>query len=287
MAGGLLRACGAVDASGRSYSPNPYSSSAAVGPHPGGASFPCGGELGSNRSAKIKKDVIFPSCQGKSRVAVAPAVAISPEKEKKSPLEVVVAEAAVKLLDAKKCWRLRAEMLIEKGVVGCQYFTLIAVAGSLIGSILCFLEGCFLVLESFLQYSHTMYQRVEQGGTIELLIQAIDMFLVGTALLTFGMGLYVMFAGSDTDTSKRGEGYHTDESNCFGSFNLKRLSDGMAMNSISHAKSKVGHAVVLILQAGVLDKFKTVPLTGTLDLACFAAAVFVSSACVFLLSKLS
>lgn len=56
---------------------------------------------------------------------------------------------------------------------------------------------------------------------------------------------------------------------------------------MSHAKSRLGHAVLLILQTGVVDKFKNVRLASGMDLACFAAAVFVSSACVFLLSKLS
>lgn len=59
------------------------------------------------------------------------------------------------------------------------------------------------------------------------------------------------------------------------------------MQSISEAKSKLGHAIMLILHAGVLDKFKNVPLISGLDLACFAGAVFVSSASVFLLSKLT
>lgn len=61
----------------------------------------------------------------------------------------------------------------------------------------------------------------------------------------------------------------------------------MEMQSISQAKSKIGHAVLMILQVGVLEKFKNVPLVTGLDLACFAGAVIVSSACIFLLSRLS
>lgn len=53
------------------------------------------------------------------------------------------------------------------------------------------------------------------------------------------------------------------------------------------AKTKIGHAVVMILQVGVLEKFKSVPLVTGLDLACFAGAVFLSATCIFLLSKLS
>ena len=57
--------------------------------------------------------------------------------------------------------------------------------------------------------------------------------------------------------------------------------------SITEAKSKLGHVVVMILQAGILDKFKNVPLSSGLDLVCFAGAVFISSASVFLLSRLA
>ena len=59
------------------------------------------------------------------------------------------------------------------------------------------------------------------------------------------------------------------------------------MQSVSQAKSKIGHAVMMILQVGVLDKLKSVPVVTGLDLACVAGAVFISSACIFLLSKLS
>ncbi|KAI3761181.1 hypothetical protein L1987_51592 [Smallanthus sonchifolius] len=55
-----------------------------------------------------------------------------------------------------------------------------------------------------------------------------------------------------------------------------------------YLKSKIGHALMLLLQVGVLEKFKSIPLvTGLLDLACFAAAIFVSSAGLFILSQLS
>lgn len=58
------------------------------------------------------------------------------------------------------------------------------------------------------------------------------------------------------------------------------------MQSVSEAKSRLGHAMMMILQVGVLEKFQSVPLATGLDLACAAAAILLSSACVFLLSRL-
>ena len=97
------------------------------------------------------------------------------------------------------------------------------------------------------------------------------MFLIGTALLTFGMGMYGMFYGSQNIQEPV----------------YQKLKEGARLQSIVQAKSRFGHAILLLLQAGVLEKFKSVPLVTGLDMACFAGAVLASSAGVFLLSKLS
>ncbi|KAJ3672788.1 hypothetical protein LUZ60_006162 [Juncus effusus] len=184
----------------------------------------------------------------------------------------------------RNCWAPALEILIEKGIIGCQKFALIAVAGSLIGSVLCFLEGCFLVLKSSTGYFHNIIpSRSDQVQIVKLAVEAIDMFLVGTALLTFGMALYIMFVCSTEMKQTRGSQIATSNS---GNFNLTKLKQGMETRSIARAKTKVGHAILLLLQAGMMEKFTNVPLVNGLDLACFAGAVMVSAASVFLLSQL-
>ncbi|KAI3840376.1 hypothetical protein MKW92_014062 [Papaver armeniacum] len=185
----------------------------------------------------------------------------------------------------RKSWRERVQMMIEKGIVDCRFFTLFAVAGSLLGSVLCFIEGAFFILESYIEYFKAISEKSDQGHVMHLLIEAIDMFLLGSALLIFGMGLYVMFVGSRTMNKEKG--VLISGSNLFGLFHRKGLPACIGMQSVSQAKSKIGHAILMILQVGVLDKFKNVPLVTGVDLACFAGAILVSSACVFLLSKLS
>uniref|UniRef100_A0A0E0KIU3 Uncharacterized protein n=1 Tax=Oryza punctata TaxID=4537 RepID=A0A0E0KIU3_ORYPU len=183
----------------------------------------------------------------------------------------------------QQCWSKIAEATIHQGVVRCQSFTLIGVAGSLVGSVPCFLEGCGAVVSSFFLQFRAMSQTIDQAEIIKLLIEAIDMFLIGTALLTFGMGMYIMFYGS---RSIQKPGMQDDNSH-LGSFNLKKLKEGARIQSITQAKTRIGHAILLLLQAGVLEKFKSVPLVTGIDMACFAGAVLASSAGVFLLSKLS
>ncbi|KAJ6940041.1 hypothetical protein NC651_006251 [Populus alba x Populus x berolinensis] len=59
------------------------------------------------------------------------------------------------------------------------------------------------------------------------------------------------------------------------------------MQSVSVAKSKIVHAIVMILQVGLLEKFSNVPSATGLDVACFAGAVLISSAWIFPLPRLS
>ncbi|KAK7362411.1 hypothetical protein VNO77_04522 [Canavalia gladiata] len=185
-----------------------------------------------------------------------------------------------------KPWNLQPQMLIEKAIIDCRFFTLFAVAGSLLGSVLCFVEGLLIVIESYAHYFHMLSQSLDQGHLVHLLIEAIDMFLVGTAMLIFGMGLYVMFVGSRTTSKETQQWLCGSESNLPGLFYVELPLRWVGMQSIAEAKSKIGHAVMMILQVGVLEKLKDIPLITGFDLACFAAAVFTSSASIFVLSKL-
>ncbi|XP_059637377.1 uncharacterized protein LOC132279419 [Cornus florida] len=182
----------------------------------------------------------------------------------------------LKVATKRRPWRFHVQMLVARIIIDCRFFTLFAVAGTLVGSVLCFVEGCFFVLESYFHYFHALSHRSSDlGHVVELLIEAIDMFLLGTAMLIFGIGLHVMFVGS------KGKGTQLPGSNLFGLFYLKTLRTWVGMKSVAQAKSKMGHAVAMLLQVGVLEKFKSVAVVTGFDLACFAGAIFLSSASIF------
>ncbi|KAJ9186645.1 hypothetical protein P3X46_002192 [Hevea brasiliensis] len=204
-------------------------------------------------------------------------------------LFTTVGNALFKLLRPavkRKPWKVQVQTLIEKAIIDCRFFTLFATVGALLSSVLCFMEGCFLILKSYFHYfgalSHSSDQG-EAGEIVQLLIEAIDMFLVGTAMLIFGVGLHVIFVGS----KNLKQNALLPGSSLFGLFFLKSLPTWVQMESVSQAKSRIGHAVIMILQVGLLEKFKKIPLVTSLDFACFAGAVLISSACIFILSKLS
>ncbi|KAL1327780.1 hypothetical protein HN51_037778 [Arachis hypogaea] len=212
-------------------------------------------------------------------------------RQRKPVVAVKAASVAAKI---NKPWNniLHPEMLIERAIIDCRFFTLLAVAGSLLGSLLCFVEGCVLVVECYGHYFHTLGQRLDQHHLVQLLIEAIDMFLVGTALLVFGAGLYTMFVGSrTTNNNKKKEKDATSmhsESNILDLFYTKTGGGPgwVGMQSIEEAKSKIGHAVMMIVQVGILEKLKDIPLVTAIDLASFAAVLLTSSASIFVLSKL-
>ncbi|KAK1395698.1 Pre-mRNA-splicing factor ATP-dependent RNA helicase [Heracleum sosnowskyi] len=194
----------------------------------------------------------------------------------------------LKMITQPRPWRLHIQMLIERVVIDTRFFAMLAVGGSLLGSVLCFLEGSFIIIESYLQYLQALsHGSASEHGhhIVHLLIEAMDMYLVGTAVLIFGTGLHVMFVGTQ---NLEGKGTTLlPRSNFFGLFPLQKLPTWAGMNSIGEAKTKIGHALMMILQVGVMEKFKSIPLVTGLDLACFAGALFISSASIFLLARLT
>jgi len=98
--------------------------------------------------------------------------------------------------------------------------------------------------------------------------------------------IYYAFLELDYSNKKCKTQAKTLMMNIVGGMKFESPPGWLGMQSIAEAKSKIGHAVMMILQVGVLEKFKDIPLVTGLDLACFAASVLTSSACFFVLSRL-
>ncbi|CAL1386682.1 unnamed protein product [Linum trigynum] len=170
---------------------------------------------------------------------------------------------------------------IEKVVYRCRFLAILAVFGSLIGSFLCFIKGCVYVGTSFMQYFAT------RGKVIIYLVEAIDVYLLGTVMLVFGMGLYELFV-SNLSPSKTSPGETmADRSNLFGMFTLKERPKWLEVKTVNELKTKLGHVIVMLLLIGFFEKSKTAAIHSPLDLLCFAASVLLCSGSLFLLSKLS
>ncbi|KAK1568026.1 hypothetical protein Q3G72_019645 [Acer saccharum] len=127
---------------------------------------------------------------------------------------------------------------IEKVIYRCRFMALLGVFGSLIGSFLCFIKGCTFVAASFTQYF------VNRGKVIFLLVEAIDVYLLGTVMLVFGMGLYELFV-SNLDIGKMlSEDEVQHRSNLFGLFTLKERPKWLEVKTVSELKTKLGHVIL-------------------------------------------
>ncbi|KAK4797125.1 hypothetical protein SAY86_029451 [Trapa natans] len=173
------------------------------------------------------------------------------------------------------------ETEIEKTIYGFRFMTLLGVLGSLMGSFLCFIKGCTYVANSFMDYA------LHRDKVVFLLVEAIDVYLLGTVMLVFGMGLYELFV-SNLDIAKSlsaEKGGKT--SNLFGLFTLKERPKWLEIKSVNELKTKLGHVIVMLLLIGLFDKSKKAAINTPLDLLCFSASVLLSAGCLYLLSKLN
>ncbi|KAL6180870.1 hypothetical protein ACLB2K_047529 [Fragaria x ananassa] len=177
----------------------------------------------------------------------------------------------------------RAEFIeadLEKVIYGCRFMTFMAVLGSLIGSLLCYIKGCTYVVQSFMEYF------AHRSKVIMLLIDAIDVYLLGTVMLVFGMGLYELFI-SNLDTVKAlSEDEAPYTSSLFGMFILKARPKWLDISTVNELKTKIGHVIVMLLLIGLLEKSMLAVIRSPLDLLCFSASILLSSGCLLLLSKL-
>ncbi|XP_021835983.1 uncharacterized protein [Spinacia oleracea] len=171
------------------------------------------------------------------------------------------------------------EEAIEKVIYRFRFVAFLGVFGSLIGSLLCFIKGCGIVAASFIEYF------AKSGKVVVMVVEAIDIYLLGTVMLIFGMGLYELFV-SNLDIAKSLPDVK-NRSSLFGLFPLLERPRWLEIKSVSELKTKVGHVIVMLLLIGLFDNSKKAAINSPLDLLCFSASVLLCSGCLYMLSKLN
>ncbi|KAK9277257.1 hypothetical protein L1049_006796 [Liquidambar formosana] len=183
---------------------------------------------------------------------------------------------------------------IEKAIFRCRFLAILGVWGSLVGSFLCFIKGCTYVIASYMEYF------ANSGKAIMLLVEAIglflrhfhylvyfDVYLLGTVMLVFGMGLYELFVSNLDIAKSRSDEKIPYRSNFFGLFTLKERPKWLEIKSVNELKTKIGHVIVMLLLIGLFEKSKKAAIHSPMDLLCFSASILLSSGCLYLLSKLN
>jgi len=205
-----------------------------------------------------------------------------PKENGVATLDSVIGEPPSKSDDRRE----RLEALIERMIFNCRFLTLMAVVGSLAGSLLCFFKGSLFVTQSFVEYFQASWQGLGTSQVVFLLVEAVDVYLMGTVMLIFGMGLYELFVSTLEVGGSGNVQNPVCGSNLFGLFRMRERPKWLEIRSLDELKTKLGHVIVMILLVGMFEKSKKVPINSGLDLLCFSASILLSSGCLFLLAKL-
>ncbi|KAJ4815509.1 Structural constituent of ribosome protein [Rhynchospora pubera] len=178
------------------------------------------------------------------------------------------------------------ESMIERVIFDFRFLALLAVGGSLAGSLLCFLNGCIYIVDAYRVYWTSCVKGVHTGQMVLRLVEAIDVYLAGTVMLIFGMGLYGLFISNVPpgvppvlDRALKG-------SSLFGMFSLKERPKWMKISSLDELKTKVGHVIVMILLVKMFERSKMVVIATGLDLLSYSVCIFLSSASLYILHNL-
>uniref|UniRef100_A0ACD5UKQ4 Uncharacterized protein n=1 Tax=Avena sativa TaxID=4498 RepID=A0ACD5UKQ4_AVESA len=178
------------------------------------------------------------------------------------------------------------ETTVERIIFDFRFLALLAVAGSLAGSLLCFLNGCVYIKEAYVCYWTSCVKGVHTGQMVLKVVEAIDVYLAGTVMLIFGMGLYGLFISNASSDFSSGSDRALKGSSLFGMFALKERPKWMKITSLDELKTKVGHVIVMILLVKMFERSKMVKITTGLDLLSYSVCIFLSSASLYILHNL-
>ncbi|RVX00435.1 hypothetical protein CK203_024546 [Vitis vinifera] len=167
-----------------------------------------------------------------------------------------------------------------------RFLALLAVGGSLAGSLLCFLNGCVYIVDAYKVYWTSCVKGIHTGKMVLRLVEAIDVYLAGTVMLIFGMGLYGLFISNVPPDVPPSVDRALKGSSLFGMFALKERPKWMKISSLDELKTKVGHVIVMILLVKMFERSKMVTIATGMDLLSYSVCIFLSSASLYILNNL-
>ncbi|CBI24960.3 hypothetical protein VitviT2T_020531 [Vitis vinifera] len=179
-----------------------------------------------------------------------------------------------------------SESSIERVIFDFRFLALLAVGGSLAGSLLCFLNGCVYIVDAYKVYWTSCVKGIHTGKMVLRLVEAIDVYLAGTVMLIFGMGLYGLFISNVPPDVPPSVDRALKGSSLFGMFALKERPKWMKISSLDELKTKVGHVIVMILLVKMFERSKMVTIATGMDLLSYSVCIFLSSASLYILNNL-
>ncbi|XP_019225711.1 PREDICTED: uncharacterized protein LOC109207274 [Nicotiana attenuata] len=117
------------------------------------------------------------------------------------------------------------ESTIERAIFDFRFLAFLAIGGSLAGSLLCFLNGCVYIIDAYKVYWTSCVKGIHTGQMVLRLVEAIDVYLAGTVMFIFGMGLYGLFITNSSANVDPTSDRALKHSSLFGMFALKAIFD--------------------------------------------------------------
>ncbi|XP_052170849.1 uncharacterized protein LOC127787045 isoform X2 [Diospyros lotus] len=147
-------------------------------------------------------------------------------------------------------------------------------------------RGCVYIVDAYKAYWACCLKGVHTGQMVLRLVEAIDVYLAGTVMLIFGMGLYGLFISNVPPDAPPSADRALKGSSLFGMFALKERPKWMKICSIDELKTKVGHVIVMILLVKMFERSKMVTITTGVDLLSYSVCIFLSAASLYILNNL-
>ncbi|CAI9301481.1 unnamed protein product [Lactuca saligna] len=113
-----------------------------------------------------------------------------------------------------------------------------------------------------------------------------DVYLAGTVMLIFSMGLYGLFISNAPGSVAPPDDRALKGSTLFGMFALRERPKWMKISSLDELKTKVGHVIVMILLVKMFERSKMVTIATGLDLLSNSVCIFLSLASLYILHNL-
>ncbi|XP_066398209.1 uncharacterized protein [Miscanthus floridulus] len=147
-------------------------------------------------------------------------------------------------------------------------------------------RGCVFIKEAYQVYWSSCVKGIHTGQMVLKVVEAIDVYLAGTVMLIFGMGLYGLFISNASADVPSESDRALSGSSMFGMFALKERPKWMKITSLDELKTKVGHVIVMILLVKMFERSKMVTIATGLDLLSYSICIFLSSASLYILHML-
>nr|XP_028952381.1 uncharacterized protein LOC103418623 isoform X2 [Malus domestica] len=147
-------------------------------------------------------------------------------------------------------------------------------------------RGCVYIMDAYKVYWTSCVKGNHTGHMVLRLVEAIDVYLAGTVMLIFGMGLYGLFISNVPNDVPSIDDRALKGSSLFGMFAMKERPKWMKISSLDELKTKVGHVIVMILLVKMFERSKMVQITTGLDLLSYSVCIFLSSASLYVLHNL-